>query len=312
MKSNFYQKLFSFKHRRFIRASFYLIKYFPRHFFCFINFLSGKETKSFEHNLAIATIIKNEGPYLKEWLEYHMMLGVTKFIIQDNESNDDTKDILKPYIESGIVDYTWFPGYKMQLKSNNYAVKKYRNKVKYIALIDIDEFIVPIGHDSIIDLINEVKLKTVELNKPFVGVIIHFVEFGYGGHYQKPEGLVIENYKNTDGITRFYKGIVNPRAVVYYRVHGGDYILNRFTVDENGNDVYEVSEYLRETSTVNKIQINHYCTKSYEEHKIKHNKGGPSTGKRKFDMPEYDPSFLSKFEDISIQRFIPELKRRLS
>ena len=32
-------------------------------------------------NIYVVTIMKNEAPYLKEWLEYYLMIGVDKFII---------------------------------------------------------------------------------------------------------------------------------------------------------------------------------------------------------------------------------------
>lgn len=61
-------------------------------------------------DLAIVTIMKNEAPYVKEWLDYHILVGVKKFYIYDNDSDDNLHDILRPYIEQGIVEYTFFPG----------------------------------------------------------------------------------------------------------------------------------------------------------------------------------------------------------
>ena len=57
------------------------------------------------HYLSVCAIAKNEGPYFKEWIEWHLNHGVDKFYIYDNESTDGTKNILDPYIKSGIVDY---------------------------------------------------------------------------------------------------------------------------------------------------------------------------------------------------------------
>ena len=57
--------------------------------------------------LAICAIAKDEGPYLKEWIEWHLKNGVEKFYIYDNGSKDDTTTVLKPYIEKGIVEYTY-------------------------------------------------------------------------------------------------------------------------------------------------------------------------------------------------------------
>ena len=49
-----------------------------------------------EHHLAVCAIAKNEGPYFKEWVEWHLSQGVDKFYVYDNESTDGTKQILEP------------------------------------------------------------------------------------------------------------------------------------------------------------------------------------------------------------------------
>ena len=39
--------------------------------------------------LSLTLIVKNEAFYIKEWIEFHRMIGVTHFYIYDNESSDD-------------------------------------------------------------------------------------------------------------------------------------------------------------------------------------------------------------------------------
>ena len=46
--------------------------------------------------LGVAAIIKNEKPYLKEWLEYHRLQGVEHFYLCDNGSTDGTAAYLEP------------------------------------------------------------------------------------------------------------------------------------------------------------------------------------------------------------------------
>ena len=59
----------------------------------------------FLYDLAIFAVMKNEAPYVKEWLDYHLAAGVEHFYIFDNESSDNLKEILQPYIDAGIVTY---------------------------------------------------------------------------------------------------------------------------------------------------------------------------------------------------------------
>jgi hypothetical protein len=214
---------------------------------------------------------------------------------------------LQPYVNAGIVDYTYYPGVKVQVNAFNDAIKRFKNKARYIAMIDIDEFIVPVQHDTITQVINDIKNKIKKKN--FVGLVIKWVNYGFNGHYSKPGGLVIENYKKTDGIAKCHKTIINPRMVIRYQVHDGIYFCNRFGVDENGDDVTDFVEPSK--ATINKIRINHYWTKSYEEFKKKHNRGGGISGAYGWTVPEYDPNYLSKHEDFVISKYLDRLKHIL-
>lgn len=65
--------------------------------------------------LAVLSIANNESIYIKEWLEWHKKYGVEKFFIYDNGSTNNTYEVLRPYIESDVVESIYFPG-----KNNNW------------------------------------------------------------------------------------------------------------------------------------------------------------------------------------------------
>jgi hypothetical protein len=60
----------------------------------------GKWSK---HYLSVCAIFRDEGPYLREWIEFHRLQGVEHFYLYDNLSTDDGPEILAPYVETGIV-----------------------------------------------------------------------------------------------------------------------------------------------------------------------------------------------------------------
>ena len=91
--------------------------------------------------LAVCAIAKNEGPYFKEWLDWHIGQGVEKFYIYDNESTDCTREVLAPYIESGIVEYIYYPGYRRQIAAYDDCIDRHRFDTRWLAFIDLDEFI---------------------------------------------------------------------------------------------------------------------------------------------------------------------------
>ena len=97
----------------------------------------------FLYDLAVVAILKNEGHYLKEWLDYHLVAGVEHFYLYDNDSSDNAAEILRPYVAAGLVDYFSAPGTAMQMLGYNDAVKRFKFFSRYMAFIDLDEFIFP-------------------------------------------------------------------------------------------------------------------------------------------------------------------------
>lgn len=97
----------------------------------------------FLHDLAIVAILKNEGPYLKEWLDYHLLAGVDHFYLYDNDSTDNQAEVAAPYVGAGLVDYIPAPGKAAQMFTYNEALKHFKFQCRYMAFIDGDEFIFP-------------------------------------------------------------------------------------------------------------------------------------------------------------------------
>jgi Glycosyltransferase family 92 len=65
--------------------------------------------KFHQRYLTLATMIKNQRRWLREWLEFNLMNGVDHFIIYDNESTDMPVEILQPYIDQGLITYLNWP-----------------------------------------------------------------------------------------------------------------------------------------------------------------------------------------------------------
>ena len=55
--------------------------------------------------LALISSFRDEAKWLPEWIEFHLMMGVDKFYLREHMSTDG-EEILHPYIEKGIVEYT--------------------------------------------------------------------------------------------------------------------------------------------------------------------------------------------------------------
>lgn len=91
--------------------------------------------------ISIVVIIKNEGLYIREWIEYHKIIGIKRFYIYDNNSTDNTYKLLKPYIKSHQVVYNKLNGKVRQLDAYNDALKYGRKNHEFLLMIDADEFL---------------------------------------------------------------------------------------------------------------------------------------------------------------------------
>lgn len=108
--------------------------------YCLVKWFVRREVPGRE-GLAFVLIAKNEAPYIEEWINFHLKQGVSKFIIYDNESTDNLREVLRPYIEKGIVFYELLRSKRRQNDAYNIALNKYRKNFKYIGFFDADEFV---------------------------------------------------------------------------------------------------------------------------------------------------------------------------
>lgn len=254
--------------------------------------------------LTISAIMKNEGPYLTEWLEFHRMVGVQHFFLYDNNSDDETRAILDPYISSGLVTYHFWPDHPGQLKAYMHTLNSYRDASFWIAFIDLDEFLIPVTHNSIPAILTEFE--------EFGALGVNWFLYGTSGHETKPDGLQLENYvyrSRAEIKSNFHiKSIINPRKTKSpCDPHCFRMLPGHCTVNENKE---AVSSALTACNSTRKIRINHYFTRSVAESRQKMARGrAPSKQKR----PWRDFERLNRNDvlDRICDRFIPELKKRV-
>ncbi|MBQ4469937.1 MAG: glycosyltransferase family 92 protein, partial [Synergistaceae bacterium] len=53
---------------------------------------------------------------------------------------DNFREVLEPYIKSGLVTYKLLTGRRRQIDAYNMALHDYKHKFRYMAFIDADEF----------------------------------------------------------------------------------------------------------------------------------------------------------------------------
>jgi hypothetical protein len=85
--------------------------------------------------LSLCLIAKDENAYLKEWLDYHILIGVEHFWIYDNDSTIPLAKTIKEYIARGLVTVNTIHGKAVQLYAYDHCIRQYGPLSKWIGLL---------------------------------------------------------------------------------------------------------------------------------------------------------------------------------
>jgi hypothetical protein len=263
-----------------------------------------------------AAIIRDEGPYLAEWITFHHAIGVERFILYDNGSVDDTPAVLAPFIRAGLVEVIPWPnflaGANAQHLAYAHAARHAAGRCRWLAVIDADEFLFPPQATHLPPILRDYE------DLPALAVFLR--TFGASGHQRRPDGLVIENYvhrlPDTVWENRQYKSIVQPhlmRSVISaQRFHNLDDNLPAH--DENRRPLtFAVSH----AHVSERLRINHYATKSTEEMAAKVARryfwsAGNDGKRRRQKADQHGNAAVADILDTEIHRFLPSLRAALA
>lgn len=239
-------------------------------------------TKADRH-LSVVLIAKDEDESIEEWIEYHLIKGVSHFYIYDNDSKNGFYNILEKYINAGIVTYRWFPGELKQLEAYNHAIKHYKNETKYMAFIDADEFLVTMDNGKslpqvIDEIISNYENGQYKITGHAGGIGVNWRNYGTSGLSDSSNELVIKSHimraEDLASVNVHIKTICNPRVVKGFgnTPHSPEYEKGYYNISENGS--YIPSAFFFD-GKCEKIRINHYYMKSEKEYYEKVRRGWP-------------------------------------
>ena len=97
------------------------------------------------NKIAIVTTMRDEAPFLLEWIAHHRALGVTGFVIWSNDCSDGTDDLLEALADNGVVHHVPHqvkPGKSAQWQALNaaWAHPEIAN-ADWLLCLDCDEYI---------------------------------------------------------------------------------------------------------------------------------------------------------------------------
>jgi hypothetical protein len=214
--------------------------------------------------LAICTIQRDRGQWLKEWFGFHYAVGVRKFYFFAHKCTDNTSQVileLKNFfdIEAFEID----PNVERpQLSAYQHAYQNYSHEFDWMAFIDGDEFLFPTHHLDLRETLENFSYKKMS------ALAVYWACFGSSGHTFEPKGLVTENYRWRASVdfeaNRHIKSIVMGRQGIHFSILNNSHYFKTIngTFDSvmhpinGGLTTYDPCYEL--------IRINHYVTQSLE------------------------------------------------
>lgn len=263
--------------------------------------------KEKKYYISVCAIFKNEAMYLKEWIEYHLLVGIEHFFLYNNMSDDKYLDVLSPYISSGVVTLIEWPYAKGQISAYMDCSKKYREVSNWIGFIDIDEFINPLEQENITSVISRYESAG--------SVMIPWRIYGSSGMVDRnPDSLVIDSFFDCwSKLSDVGKCIWNTE----YDVLDDNPIFHHYlwTLKDgkkqpavNIDGIPFTPNLLPAIRRNPPMVINHYAVKSLNEYMMKVNKTDVFFEKNSHNMNAFEyHDIRCSTKDFSMKRFVKKI-----
>ncbi|MDJ1008374.1 MAG: glycosyltransferase family 2 protein [Paracoccaceae bacterium] len=112
-----------------------------------------------EGSITLVTTVKNEGPFILDWLAWHRAMGADRFLIYSNDCTDGTEELLRALDASGIVDHRNNDNYRATGRTPQHSVLAAADRdpvvrtADWTVFADVDEYInVKVGAGRFDDL----------------------------------------------------------------------------------------------------------------------------------------------------------------
>lgn len=271
----------------------------------------------------IVGCMKNEAPYILEWIAYHRAIGIEQFVIYTNDCDDGTDTILQRLEEMGVLQHrnnNRWKGNSPQQHALNQALKEpVVQNAEWLIHIDVDEFInIRTGNGTLGDLIAAVPDAT--------NIAMTWRLFGHDGTADLHDSFVIDQFEtcapkfcpkphNVWGFKTMFR---NTGAYAKMSAHRPNKLNNARAgsvkwVNGSGEDITE--DLLRNGWRSSKsnigydlVQLNHYALRSAASFLIKRQRGRALHVDRTIGINYWIRMDWSDARDITIKRNIPRLQ----
>jgi hypothetical protein len=265
--------------------------------------------------ITLVTAMRNEGPFVLEWIAHHRALGAIALVVVTNDCDDGTDTLLDRLMEAGEVVHLRQEAKPGKVQWQALALAEETGAVRdadWVLPLDCDEFVnlrPPLA--TLPDLIAAAGEADA--------IVLPWRLFGHGGHLHFAEDPVTERFTRAipedalfPGFARSFKTLVRWKGGPFRRlgIHRprGD-ISDSVWIDGSGRRLPadfagEGGRIVLMTPRIESglVQLNHYSLRSTEDFLVKRARGLPNRAGKKIDALYWAERNFNNVEDASIAR----------
>ena len=280
-----------------------------------------------EQMVCILTTMKNEGPFILEWIAYHRSIGVTGFIVYTNDCDDGTDELLNLLVEKGIVTARIDNPYSSESKAGDWQRAALWDaqegdlvgQFDWIIPMDVDEYInIHVGDGKWADLVEQAG------DPNMISMVWRMFGNGFTTTYEDrfvTESMTYAARPDCNkphqawGFKTAFKDIGAYRRWSVHRPQG----LNPEVKDQirwmTGSGLQMPESYLQRGwralktfSAYNLVSLNHYAVRNCESYLVKRQRGRVNHIDEDQGLAYWFRMNHNSEEELSIQPRLPEAK----
>lgn len=273
------------------------------------------------------TCVKNEGPFLLEWIAFNRVIGVSDFLFYSNDCTDGTDTLLDRLQEHGIVRHLPNPAegrnYQMEALKDAQA-QPIVTSADWLWIADVDEFLNIHVADGTIPALIDACGKPACISVTFQ----FFANCDVDGYEDRPVIAQFPRSHNpdiwTDQTAQEVKSLIRKDfPLQYYGAHrpffrpklarqnwprwtdgSGRPVPEKFLTAANKRRIRRFpAQGARDFAT-----LNHYALRSLDSYLVKNDRGDVNRENRAFDTAYWRERNDDCHEDTSILRHLPRLE----
>ncbi|MEP1537612.1 MAG: glycosyltransferase family 2 protein [Paracoccaceae bacterium] len=271
----------------------------------------------------IVGCMKNEAPYIIEWVAYHRAIGFDNFLIYTNGCEDGTDEILDRLQELGVMQHRlnddWKGNSPQQFALNRALKEPVIEQADWIAHIDVDEFVnIRTGNGTLNDLFDAMPDAT--------NLAMTWRLFGHNDVTQLHDEFVIDQFDTCapkycpkpHTVWGFKTMFRNVGAYAKMSCHRPNKLEPAWRnkvkwVNGSGKDITDETAEKGWRSSMKSVgydlvQLNHYALRSAESFLIKRQRGRALHVDRSIGINYWIRMDWSVHQDVTIKRNLPRLK----